>query len=165
MRCGLYPGPQPGGGGASGGDAAGPSTIIVRGVTGTPGVGSTNNRIPRFNAEVYDNGRADATVTDSATLGSYFTIVTPGLYFVQMSLVQANATSYGGVRRGAALNNTINVNEADTSVYPIGVGSSSYLNISGYVQCAADDLLHGLLNAAPFAGYPGLWKFALMGPF
>lgn len=164
MQYSFIPGPQPGGGAGGGSAPAAPKTIIIRGVTGTPGTGSTNNRIPRFNAEVYNNSGSDFTFTDSATLGSHFTIVTAGLYFVQLALVQANATAYGGIRKGV-INNTINVNETDINVYPLGFGSSGYLNVSGYVQCAAADVLHGILSAAPFAGYPGIWKFGLAGPF
>ncbi len=158
---GLIPGPQPGGGGGN----SGPGTVIIRGVTGTPAAGSTNNRIPQFNAQVFNNGGADFTFTNSATLGGYFTIVTPGLYFVQGAF-PFNTTGRAGVYRGPALNNTLTLTETDTQRYPLGIdGVSAYFNLSGYVQCAANDLLHMLGDGAVFAGFPGLWKFQLVGPF
>lgn len=158
----IIPGPQ----GDGGGVIAVEKTIIRRAVTGTPAVGSTNNRIPRFNYDIPGNKRnGHFTDTDDAADGTYFSIVVPGRYFAHLSIVNSAATAYSGVRKGTALSNTLSVNETDVGVYPLGVGSSSYLNISGYIDCLAGDIIHGLCHAAPFLGYPGLWKFSLEGPF
>jgi hypothetical protein len=157
---GLIPGPMPGKGGGSR-----PRTEIILGRTGTPAVGSTNNRIPLFNVDVHNNGGADFTRTNSATLGSYFTIVTPGLYFVQGAIVVGTLNAGNAVRKGT-INNTLNLDEADVGVYPLGIATGgNYPNISGYVQCAAADNLHLVSNVAISATYPGLWKFGLIGPF
>ena len=169
MFC-LIPGPRPGGGGGSGG-ASGPGTVIIRGVTGNPAAGSTNNRVQRFNAEVYSNSGPDATFTDSATLGSYFTIVTPGLYFSQASVVGAANNGAVTIRRGDSVINTLDVGSTDLDEYPIGfigIDTSWYPNLSGYIFCESGDVLHVLSTAALFSAntaYNAGFKFQLIGPF
>jgi hypothetical protein len=134
-------------------------------VTGTPGSGSTNNFIPLFNVEVLDNGGADFTYTDSATLGGHFRIVTPGIYQCVASMQLAGAGQSGSVARGAALSNTLSLT-AVGDVYPLGVSSQLLIvNLAGFFNCAADDYVHCLTSLGVINTNIALFKFGLFGPF
>jgi hypothetical protein len=165
----LLPGPQPGGGG--GGSAPAARTEIILGRTGNPAAGSTNNRVPLFNVDAHNNGGADFTRTHSATLGSYFTIVTPGLYFAQGSVVGAANNGSLTIRVGASVINTSNVGSSNLLEYPIGfsgIDTSWYPNISGFIPLTAGQLVYLLTNAAIWTSntdYNAGFKFGLFGPF
>lgn len=167
----VIPGPQPGGGGGGDYAPAAPKTMIIRGVTGNPAVGSTNNRVPRFNAEAYNNGGADVTFTDSAALGSYFTIVTPGIYYVLANYITAGPGGGFTIKVGNTVTNTADVASSDLMAYPLGFSgpdTSQYPHISGFIPLSAGQLVHAISDAALYTGaaaYNASCRFSIYGPF
>jgi hypothetical protein len=165
---GLIPGPQPGGGGGS---APAARTMIIRGVTGNPAVGSTNNRVPIYNAQGFNNGGADFTFTVSATLGSYFTIVTSGIYYALGNTITAGPNGGFALRVGETVSNTADVASSNLLEYPLGfagIDTSQYPHISGYFPATAGQLVHVVSTGALWTSntaYNAACKFMLYGPF
>lgn len=160
----IMPGPQPGGGGGGSAPVAA-KTAMFLGITGTPGSGSTNTKITRFNLVLSDNDGADFTMTDSTTLGTYFRIVTPGIYFVNAA-GQLTSATYAAIARAAALSNAITLTNA-TDSYPLGIvaDAASIITQSGFINCSADDYIFFLHNGTVTNVNTGIFKFGLIGPF
>lgn len=90
-------------------------------VNTSPGYGSTDTCIVRFTNIITLQG-SDITYTDSATLGSTFTINTNGVYSITSNVTFASANAASGI--------SLNSTQRSTSIYSITAADRLGINVA-----------------------------------